>query len=189
SLVGKQIEREKIKDILNGLNIETSEFNDKHLVAHIPTNKVDVTRPCDLAEEILRIYGYDNIDFPESVKSSLSYNPKPDKEKIQYTITAFLASNGFNETMNNSLTSAAYYNNDEDYPIEKSVKILNALSTDLDVMRQSLLYSGLEVLSFNINRKINNLKTFEFGNCYNWNIGAPDTLSVEKRIKEDKHLS
>ncbi|MBR1626391.1 MAG: phenylalanine--tRNA ligase subunit beta [Bacteroidales bacterium] len=189
SLVGKRIEREKIKDILNGLNIEISEFNDTHLVASIPTNKVDVTRPCDLAEEILRIYGYDNIDFPESVKSSLSYNPKPDKEKIQYTITAFLASNGFNETMNNSLTSATYYNDDEDYPIERSVKILNALSTDLDVMRQSLLYSGLEVLSFNINRKVNNLKTFEFGNCYNWNIGVPNTLSVEKRIKEEKHLS
>ncbi|MBO6117107.1 MAG: phenylalanine--tRNA ligase subunit beta [Bacteroidales bacterium] len=189
SLIGKKIEREKIKEILNGLNIETSVFDTEHLVAHIPTNKVDVTRPCDLAEEILRIYGYNNIEFPDGVKSSLSYNPKPDKEKIQYTITAFLAANGFNETLNNSLTVGNYYDNNADYPIEKSVKILNPLSTDLDVMRQTLLYSGLEVISFNINRKTTNLKTFEFGNCYQKNIGAPDNLKVDKRFKEEKHLS
>ncbi len=189
SIVGKQIERDKIKKILNGLNIETSVFDDTHLVAHIPTNKVDVTRPCDLVEEILRIYGYNNIEFPQGIKSSLSYNTKPDREKIQYTITSFLAANGFNETMNNSLTAGAYYEDNDDYPIEKGIKIVNPLSTDLNVMRQSLLYSGLEVLAYNINRKTNNLKTFEFGNCYNWNIGAPESLTVEKRIKEEKHLS
>ncbi len=189
SLIGKIIERNKIKDILEGLNIEVKDIDDKHLIALVPTNKVDVTRPCDLAEEILRIYGYNNIDFPYNVKSSLSYNPKPDKEKIQYTITSFLAANGFNETMNNSLSVGAYYENNEDYPAEKSVKILNALSSDLNVMRQTLLYSGLEVLAFNLNRNVSNLKTFEFGNCYQKNIGAPDNLNVEKRFKEEKHLS
>ncbi|MGP1514640.1 MAG: phenylalanine--tRNA ligase subunit beta [Bacteroidales bacterium] len=189
TLVGKRIEREKIKEILDGLNIEISVFDETHLVAHVPTNKVDITRPCDLTEEILRIYGYNNIEFPDGIKSSLSYTSKPDKEKIQYVITSFLAANGFNETMNNSLTVGSYYENNEDYPMEKCVRILNALSTDLDVMRQSLLYSGLEVLAFNINRKITNLKTFEFGNCYQKNIGIPNNVSVDKRFKEEKHLS
>lgn len=189
NLVGKQIERDKIKQILEGLNIQTPVFDDKHLIAEVPTNKVDVTRPCDLVEEILRIYGYNNIEFPQSVKSSLSYTERPDKEKVQYLITSFLADRGFNETMNNSLTSGSYYENNEDFPIQKSVRLLNPLSTDLNVMRQSLLYSGLEVLEFNINRKITKLKTFEFGNCYQKNIAAPDNLSVDKRYKEEKHLA
>ncbi len=189
SIVGKQIERNKIKQILDGLNIQTTIFDNEHLIAKIPTNKVDVTRPCDLVEEILRIYGYNNIEFPQDVKSSLSYTEKPDKEKVQYLITSFLADRGFNETINNSLTSGAYYENNEDFPIQKSVKLLNPLSSDLDVMRQSLLYSGLEVIEFNINRKKTNLKTFEFGNCYQKNIVAPDNLPVNKRYKEEKHLA
>ena len=189
ALIGKKIEREKIKEILDVLNIETSVFDDKHLIAHIPTNKVDVLRPCDLAEEILRIYGYNNIEFPDGVKSSLSYTPKPDKEKIQNTITSYLADNGFNETMNNSLTSSSYYNGNEDYPEELCVRLLNPLSSDLDVMRQSLLYGQLEVVAYNLNRKINNLRTFEFGNCYKKNIGADTQAPVNKRYLQDKHLA
>lgn len=189
SIVGKQIPREKIFDILKGLNIAIKEKDDKHLVAIIPTNKVDVLRPCDLVEEILRIYGYNNVEFPSEVHSSLSYSPVPDKEKIQYLITSYLSDNGFNEIMNNSLTSISYYENNIAFPIEKAVKLINPLSSDLALMRQTLLFSGLEVIAFNINRKENNLKIFEFGNVYQKNLNAPDNLPVDKRYLEEKHLS
>ncbi len=189
SLVGQKIERDKIRMILEGLNIEIQTMDDNHLVALVPTNKVDVTRACDIVEEILRIYGYNNIATPQSVKSSLSYTPKPDREKIQTVITYYLADNGFNETMNNSLTPISYYQNNEDYPIEQSVHILNPLSSDLALMRQTLLYGGLESVAFNLNHKISNIKIFEFGNCYKKNIGVDDNLSVDKRYNQTTHLS
>lgn len=189
NLIGQKIEREEIKSILQHLNIEIEKESEEGLTALVPTNKVDVTRPCDLAEEILRIYGYDRINFSEQVRSSVNYIQKPDKEKVQNIITSYLADNGFNETMNNSLTKSAYYENSKDFPIEKSVKILNALSKDLSLMRQTLLFGGLEVLSYNINRKISDIKIFEFGNCYEKSLNCPDTQPVDKRYKEEKHLS
>lgn len=189
AIVGMHMEKDKIKTILEGLNIEIASMDDKHLVALVPTDKVDVTRPCDLVEEILRIYGYDKIDFPKNVKSSLSYTPKPDKEKIQNIITSYLADNGFNETINNSLTPISYYDNNEDFPIDYSVHILNSLSNDLALMRQTLLYGALEVVAFNINHKISNIKTFEVGNCYKKNIGVPNDLGVDKRYAQNKHLA
>ncbi|MDO5759586.1 MAG: phenylalanine--tRNA ligase subunit beta [Bacteroidota bacterium] len=189
NLIGQRIDREEIKNILNNLNIEIENQTEERLIALVPTNKVDVTRPCDLAEEILRIYGYDKIDFSSNIQSTLNYIQKPDKEKIQDIITSYLADNGFNEIMNNSLTKEAYYENNEDFPIEKSVRILNALSKDLALMRQTLLYGGLEVLSYNINRKITDIKIFEFGNCYEKSLSCPDDQPVDKRYKEEKHLS
>lgn len=189
TLIGQTIERIEIENILNGLNIEIESKNEEGLVALIPTNKVDVTRPCDLAEEILRIYGYDKINFSEQIRSSVNYIQKPDREKVQNTITSYLADNGFNETMNNSLTKVAYYEDNKDFPIEKSVQIINALSKDLALMRQTLLYGGLEVLSYNINRKVSDIKIFEFGNCYEKSLNCPDDQPVDKRYKEEKHLS
>lgn len=189
TLVGKKIERNKIKEILLALNIQVENFSDTSLTAIIPTNKVDVTRPCDLVEEILRIYGYNNVDFSENIKSCVNYDIKPNPEKIQNIITSYLANNGFNETMNNSLTKIAYYENNIDFPLDNSVKILNALSKELALMRQTLLYGGLEVLSYNINRQISDIKIFEFGNCYEKELGVDDSLSVDKRYKEEKHLS
>lgn len=189
TLIGQTIERGEIENILNGLNIEIESKNEEGLIALIPTNKVDVTRPCDLAEEILRIYGYDKINFSEQIRSSVNYIQKPDREKVQNTITSYLADNGFNETMNNSLTKVAYYENNKDFPIEKSVQIINALSKDLALMRQTLLYGGLEVLSYNINRKVSDIKIFEFGNCYEKSLNCPDDQPVDKRYKEEKHLS
>lgn len=189
TLIGQTIERGEIENILNGLNIEIESKNEEGLVALIPTNKVDVTRPCDLAEEILRIYGYDKINFSEQIRSSVNYIQKPDREKVQNTITSYLADNGFNETMNNSLTKVAYYEGNKDFPIEKSVQIINALSKDLALMRQTLLYGGLEVLSYNINRKVSDIKIFEFGNCYEKSLNCPDDQPVDKRYKEEKHLS
>ncbi|MCF0210767.1 MAG: phenylalanine--tRNA ligase subunit beta [Bacteroidales bacterium] len=189
NLVGQVIERDEIEKILKGLNIEIEAKNEEGLVALIPTNKVDVTRPCDLVEEILRIYGYDKINFSEQVRSAVNYIQKPDREKVQNIITSYLADNGFNETMNNSLTKFAYYENNQDFPIEKSVQIINALSKDLALMRQTLLYGGLEVLSYNINRKVSDVKIFEFGNCYEKSLNCPDDQPVDKRYKEEKHLS
>ncbi|MBR1769648.1 MAG: phenylalanine--tRNA ligase subunit beta [Bacteroidales bacterium] len=189
NLIGQQIDRNKIKSILEHLNIEIKDESEEGLLALIPTNKVDVTRPCDLAEEILRIYGYDKINFSDKIQSTLNYIQKPDKERIQKTVTSYLADNGFNEIMNNSLTKYSYYGNNSDFPEEKSVKIINALSRDLALMRQTLLYGALEVISYNINRKVSDVKVFEFGNCYEKNLNCPDDQPVNKRYKEEKHLA
>ncbi len=188
SLIGKTIEPSIIKTILLSLNISILEEDEKGMKVSVPTNKVDVLRECDIVEEILRIYGYNNVEIPSDVKSSLSFQKKPNTEKIQNLISDLLASNGFNEIMNNSLTKTAYYENNTDFPLEKSVNILNALSKDLGVMRQTLLYGGLETISYNINRKVNNIRIFEFGNCYNKDLEQFDNQNITKRYNEEKHL-
>lgn len=188
SLIGKTIEPSIIKTILLSLNISILEEDEKGMKLSVPTNKVDVLRECDIVEEILRIYGYNNVEIPSEVKSSLSFQKKPNTEKIQNLISDLLASNGFNEIMNNSLTKTAYYENNIDFPIEKSVNILNALSKDLGVVRQTLLYGGLETISYNINRKVNNIRIFEFGNCYNKDLEQFDNQNITKRYNEEKHL-
>lgn len=188
SIIGETINPETIKTILKSLNISILEETEQGLKLSVPTNKVDVLRECDIVEEVLRIYGYNNIETPKNIKSSLSYNKKPNPEKIQNIISDFLAANGFNEIMNNSLTKLEYYENNIDFPIDKSVRILNALSKDLGLMRQTLLYGGLETISYNINRKTNNIKLFEFGNCYNKNLDLFDSDNITKRYNEEKHL-
>ena len=188
SLIGKTIEPQIIKSILSSLNISIVSEDNKGMKVKVPTNKVDVLRECDIIEEILRIYGYDNIEVPSELKSSLNFQKKPNPEKIQNLISDFLSSNGFNEIINNSLTKTSYYEKNADFPIEKSVNILNPLSKDLGLMRQTLLFGGLETLSYNINRKINNIKIFEFGNCYNKNIDQFDNENITKRYNEEKHL-
>lgn len=187
-LIGKTIEPSIIKTILTSLNISILEEDEKGMKVSVPTNKVDVLRECDIVEEILRIYGYNNVEIPSEVKSSLSFQKKPNNEKIQNVISDLLASNGFNEIMNNSLTKTVYYENNTDFPIEKSVNILNALSKDLGVMRQTLLYGGLETISYNINRKVNSIRIFEFGNCYNKDLEQFDNQNITKRYNEEKHL-
>lgn len=189
SLIGKRIEREIIIGILNKLNIETVEVNEEGLTAIVPTNKVDVTRECDLIEEILRIYGYNNIELSLSMKNCISQSPKPNPEKIQAHISDYLAAKGFNETMNNSLTKIAYYENNQDFPAENSVLVLNALSKDLGQMRQTLLYGQLETINYNINRKTSDLRLFEFGNCYVKNQDSFDSSEITKRYTEHKHLA
>ncbi|MEE1252218.1 MAG: phenylalanine--tRNA ligase subunit beta, partial [Bacteroidales bacterium] len=188
SLIGKKIEREAVKNILNKLNIETV-FTEEGLTAVVPTNKVDVTRECDLIEEILRIYGYNNVEISSSMKNCISSSAKPNPEKIQAFVSDMLAAKGFNETMNNSLTKISYYENNQDFPQEKSVLVLNALSKDLGQMRQTLLYGQLETISYNINRKTSDLKLFEFGNCYEKNIEGFEAEDITKRYTEHKHLA
>lgn len=165
-LVGKKIDNETIKKILSSLDIKITGENNDTLSLEVPAYRVDVTREADVIEEILRIYGYNNIDISEKIVSTVSASPDPDKEKIKNTVSDLLSSQGFYEIMCNSLTSHDYYKENKDFPGKNAVKLYNPLSSDLNVMRQTLLYGGLEVIAYNINRKINNLKLFEFGNCY-----------------------
>ncbi len=160
-LIGKTIAAEEIKSILKALDIKITTETDEGLLLEIPPYRVDVTREVDVIEEILRIYGYNNIEIPTQVRASLNNAAKPDKDAVQNTLADLLTANGFNEILANSLTKSSYSNE-----LETAVKILNPLSIDLDVMRQTLLFSGLEVISYNQNRKYANLKLYEFGKVY-----------------------
>ena len=165
-LIGKKIDAEVVKKILSALEIKITGEKDDILSLEVPAYRVDVTREADIIEEVLRIYGYNNIEITDKIVSTISAIPKPDKEKIRNKISDMLSSQGFFEIMCNSITSSDYYKDNHDFPEQNVVKLFNPLSSDLNVMRQTLLYGGLESISYNINRQINNLKLFEFGNCY-----------------------
>ena len=168
-IAGQEIEKDVAVNILKDLDCQVVELTDAYVTVDVPTCKVDVYRPADLVEEILRIYGYDNIAIPTKINASLNVNNKPDKEKIQKEISIFLASNGFYEIMNNSLTKSAYTRDLDSFDENKNVKIMNPLSSDLDVMRQSLLFGGLESIARNQSFKSFDMKFFEFGNVYFFN--------------------
>ena len=159
-LIGKKIGSDKIKSILTSLDIEITDESDDTLWLSVPPYRVDVQREVDVIEEVLRIYGYNNIEMSKNVTSSLSYASDPDLEKVQNTVSNLLANNGYNEIMNNSLTKGDWYENDN------KVVMLNPLSSELDVMRQTLLFGGLENVIRNVNHKRADLKLFEFGNIY-----------------------
>lgn len=166
-LIGKEIDKQTIKNILLSLEIEIEAESDSELTLRIPTYRVDVLRDVDVIEEILRIYGYNNIDFSDSVKSNLSYQTPTDRKyKLQSLISEQLTASGFYEIMNNSLTSRSYYEGNDVYPIANNVSLINQLSNDLGVMRQTLMYGGLESIAYNRNRRHNDLRLYEFGNCY-----------------------
>ncbi|MBI5538807.1 MAG: phenylalanine--tRNA ligase subunit beta [Bacteroidia bacterium] len=177
-LIGKQIPKENVKEIIRSLEIKIIAEKEKSLLLEIPAYKVDVLREVDVIEEILRIYGYNNVEVSDRVRSNISYSQKPDKEKINNIISDYLASNGYFEMMTNSLTKSSYYENKPFWNEKNSVKILNPLSADLGVMRQTLLFGGLESVSYNINRKSQDLKMFEFGNCYAY---CPDLTNDKKK--------
>jgi phenylalanyl-tRNA synthetase beta chain len=189
TLIGKAIEKETIKSILTALAIETLSENAEGLLLSIPAFKVDVTREADVVEEILRIYGYNNIDLSDSLHSSLSYSRKPDPEKLQQKLADYLSSNGLNEILTNSLTKSGYYEKSEVYPFGDCVKILNPLSNELGVMRQTLLYSGLESISYNLNRRMPDLKFYEFGNVYKYINAQSASNDVTRKYNERKKLS
>jgi phenylalanyl-tRNA synthetase beta chain len=160
-LIGKDIPHQEIKDIIVSLGIEVAEENAEGLELLVPAYKVDVTRECDITEEVLRIYGYDNIEIPSKVNASLAYTVKPNKENIQNLVADMLTSNGFVEIWCNSLTRLANSKNEAE-----AVQILNPLSSDLNAMRQSLLQPALESVAYNINRKNSDIKFYEFGKTY-----------------------
>lgn len=165
-LIGQEIPRDTIKSILSSLDIKVKNVTEAGLGLEIPSYRVDVQRPVDVIEEILRVYGYNNIDFTQKLNASIAPTSKFDDHKVQNTIGNALASKGFYEIMTNSLTSPEYTLLSEDLKQENSIEIINPLSADLSVMRQSSLFSALEVASYNINRKKSNLQLFEFGKTY-----------------------
>ena len=179
NLIGKKIGNDTIKNILKSLEIEITDESADELQLLIPTYRVDVQRPCDVVEDILRVYGYNNVEFGETLHSSLSYKGETDvKQHMQTLISEQLTAAGFNEILNNSLTAVSYYEGSEIYPIGNCVKLLNLLSSDLGVMRQTLLYGGLESISHNINHKSGNLRFYEFGNVYSFDPAADGSTKL-----------
>ncbi len=168
-LIGKAIGAEVIKQILGSLEMEFVSESATGCVVKVPTYRVDVYRECDVVEDVLRIYGYNNIELPATVKASINTTPKPDPERVRSLASEFMAANGFMEMMNNSLTKSDYYAHLKTYPQENCAMILNPLSSDLNCMRQTLLLNGLEVIAYNVNRQMNDLKLFEYGNVYSYN--------------------
>ena len=186
-LIGKSIEKPVIKRILFMLDIIIKEEKGDTLLLEIPTRKVDVRKEADVIEEILRIYGYNNIDIDNHVNSTLTYAEWPDREKIVNIISEMLASNGFAEIMCNSLNPAAWYEQNDDFDKEHLVLLANPLSSDLNAMRQSLLYGGLSSIAWNINRQNPDLKLFEFGHCYFYNK-PPESHPAPDHYFEPEHL-
>ena len=169
SLIGKDIPEQTVRDILRALDVEIEAEKDGVLSVAVPPYRVDVRREADLIEDILRIYGYNNVEIPKHVNSTLSYIPKPDKPRLVNMVSDFLTARGYTEIMSNSLTKGAYYEGLTSYKAENCVKIMNPLSADLNVMRQTLLFNVLEAVEMNVNRRCSDLKLYEFGNCYFYN--------------------
>ncbi len=189
SLIGKEIDKETIKSILNNLDITVKSETDDVLHLSIPTYRVDVLRDVDVIEEVLRIYGYNNIEINDSLKSNLSNKTETDrKHELQTLISEQLTAHGFNEIMNNSLTEKAYYETSEAYPVQNNVNLLNPLSNELNMMRQTLLYGGLENIIHNINRKHANLNLYEFGNCYFYDADKVNANDTVAQYIEETHL-
>ncbi len=166
SFVGKEIGDDKIDLILQSLGYEFISREGRCAQVLAPSYMVDVYRECDVVEEILRIYGYDNVELPKQMRMSVNATPSPEPEAVRSIISNFLAANGFVETMNNSLTKADYYTDLKTFPSEHLVRIVNPLSQDLNVMRQTLVLNALEVVSYNINRQMSSMKIFEYGSVY-----------------------
>lgn len=189
ALIGKVIPAETIKSIVTSLEMKITGETPEGLSLLVPAYRVDVQRPCDVVEDILRIYGYNNVEIPTSVKSSLSVKGDVDKSvKLQNLVSEQLVGCGFNEIMNNSLTAATYYEGLETYKPENLVQLMNPLSKDLNVMRATLLFGGLESIQHNANRKNADLKFFEFGNCYHFNAEKKNPEKVLAAYSEELHL-
>ncbi|WP_308600746.1 phenylalanine--tRNA ligase subunit beta [uncultured Dysgonomonas sp.] len=189
SLIGKVIEKETVKSILESLEIAIEKETEDTLSLSIPTYRVDVLRDVDVIEDILRVYGYNNIEIGDSLKSNLSYETPTDKSyDLQNLISEQLTGSGFKEIMNNSLTKEAYYSDSQLYPVANSVRVINPLSNDLNVMRQTLIYGGLESISYNRNHQNPDIKFYEFGNCYFYDASKKVEGETLKEYNEEFHL-
>lgn len=188
-LIGKDISKETIRQILQSLEIEITGETENELTLRIPTYRVDVTRDVDVIEDILRIYGYNNVEISDSLKANLSYQTPTDrKHKLQTLISEQLSANGFSEIMNNSLTKKAYYEELTSYPADHCVTLVNPLSNDLSVMRQTLLFGGLESIAYNRNRKQGDLRFYEFGNCYFFDANKRNENHILAGYTEETHI-
>ncbi len=188
TLIGKEIGKSNIETIIGALEMKIVSQSTNGYVLHVPVYRVDVQRDVDVIEDILRIYGYNNVEIGDTLKSNLSFTSKPDSYKLQNIIAEQLTAQGFNEVLNNSLTKAAYYNNLTSNTAAHAVKMLNPLSSDLNVMRQTLIFGGMENIARNINRKNTDLKFYEFGNCYYYHVENKKVGDNLAAYSEDFHL-
>ena len=189
SLIGKEIEPGVIKSILESLEMEIKSESSHGLELSVPSYRVDVRRPCDVVEDILRIYGYNNVEIPTQLKSSLTIQGDEDRAAhLENLVGEQLVGCGFHEILNNSLTKTSYYHDLNRYPEKSTIKIMNPLSTDLGVMRQTLLFGGLESIMRNVNRKQTNLRFFEFGNCYKYVAEQDNQEDPIKAYQQAYHL-
>ncbi|SHI65110.1 phenylalanyl-tRNA synthetase beta subunit [Tangfeifania diversioriginum] len=186
-LIGKELEKEQVKTILASLEIDIEGENEKGLDLKVPPYRVDVKREADVIEEILRIYGYNNVETPSQIRASLQYAQKPDPDQLRNLAAEMLTAQGFNEIWSNSLTKEMYYEGLENYKRENTVNLLNPLSADLNGMRQTLLFGGLECISYNANRQNKDLKLYEFGNCYFFK-GTEKKNNPVSNYHEEEHL-
>lgn len=189
ALIGKEIPEQTVRSIIAALEVEIEAEKEGVLSVVVPAYRVDVQREADLIEDILRIYGYNNVEIPQHVNSTLSYAPKPDKTKIVNMVSDLLTDNGFVEIMSNSLTKGSYYESLESYKAENCVNIMNPLSGDLNVMRQTLLFNTLEAVQLNVNHRNGDLKLYEFGNCYYYNAEAKNDESSLAPYSENYRLA
>ena len=189
SLIGKEIPAGTIKNIVESLEMKILDEDSEGMKLQVPAYRVDVQRPCDVVEDILRVYGYNNVEIPTQLKSSLVIKGDEDiKHKLENVVGEQLVGCGFNEILNNSLTKAAYYDNLNHYHVDNLVRIMNPLSSDLNVMRETLLFGGLESLEHNIKRKNPNLHFFEFGNVYSYNAAKHTDENPQAAYTEENHL-
>jgi phenylalanyl-tRNA synthetase beta chain len=186
-LIGKHIEKDTVRKILGLLDIAILNEESDILHLEIPAYRVDVKLEADVIEEILRIYGYNNVEINSHVNSTLSYNDKPDKENVINTVSDLLSANGFAEIMCNSLNPASWYEENSDFDTRQLVRVANPLSSDLNAMRQSLIYGGLNSVLWNINRQCYDLKFYEFGNCY-FKVSAEHSVPVVDDYNERTSL-
>lgn len=188
-LIGKEIPQDLVKSILQSLDIRIVSETEEQLTLAVPAYRVDVQRACDVVEEILRIYGYNNVEIPTDLHSSLTEKSLHDLSyKLQAMVSEQLVGAGFNEILNNSLTKESYYTNLQTYKANNLVRLMNPLSGDLSVMRQTLLFGGLESIAYNVNRKAANLAFFEFGNCYSFDSQKTNAEKVLAPYAESLHL-
>ena len=187
-LIGKDIAEETFMTILSALDVEVRGREGDVLKVAVPPYRVDVQREADLVEDVLRVYGYNNIEISDHVNSTLSYAPKPDKARLQNIASDYLSANGYTEIMSNSLTKGAYYEGSKTYPVERCVKILNPLSQDLNVMRQTLLFNALEAVELNVNRRNANLKMYEVGNCYAYSEEKASEENILAKYEESYRI-
>ena len=189
SLIGKVIPAETVKSIVESLEMKIVSETAEGLTLRVPVYRIDVRRDVDVIEDILRIYGYNNLEFSDHVKSSLSYETPTDHSwKLQNLVSEQLCGCGFNEILNNSLTRSAYYTGLSTYPEGHCVMLMNPLSADLNAMRQTLLFGGLESIEHNAKRKLSNIRFYEFGNCYDYNADHKKEGEILAEFGEDYRL-
>lgn len=191
ALVGRVIPRETIDKVLEALEIAVVDRpSDDETDLLVPTYRIDVRRPCDVVEDLLRIYGYNNIELTDEIHSTLNNESESDRRhKLVNTLSNELTALGFNEILNNSLTAESYYANNPVFTPDACVRLLNPLSNELSLMRRTLLYGGLETLAHNINRRENDLRLYEFGNVYSYNSARAESNDPTAPYSEGSHLS